>query len=377
MKPETTAIHVPEKSYDGAIAPPIQLTTTFEHGPANELIHGFQYVRHATPNVNDLETRLAAMEGGVGALVFASGMAAGVALLNTLTPGSTVIFHDTIYFDFLTFSRSHLRDWGITSMVVDCGNEKALRAALEEGENVALVWIETPTNPTMDLIDIEAVSTLAAEHGAQTLVDGTFATPALQLPLECGADYVLHSTTKYMGGHSDVQGGALVVRDDEAKLEALLEIRTLTGGVLAPFNAWLISRGLQTLYCRVEKHSSNASAIATMLDAHPNVERVRYPTLPGNERIAIANKQMSAGGGMLAFDVKGGRDASLKVTAALRLIINATSLGGTESLIEHRKSIEGSETETPDNLLRLSVGLEHVDDLIDDLKQALDSLDAT
>jgi cystathionine gamma-synthase len=377
VKPETTAIHVPAKSYDGAIAPPIQLTTTFEHGPANELIHGFQYVRHATPNVNDLETRLAAMEGGVGALVFASGMAAGVALLNTLTPGSTVIFHDTIYFDFLTFSRSHLRDWGITSLVVDCGNEKALRAALEEGENVALVWIETPTNPTMDLIDIEAVSNLAIEHGAQTLVDGTFATPALQRPLECGADYVLHSTTKYMGGHSDVQGGALIVRDDEAKLEALLEIRTLTGGVLAPFNAWLISRGLQTLHCRVEKHSGNAMLIATMLDAHPNVERVRYPTLPGNERIAIAYKQMSAGGGMLAFDVKGGRDASLKVAAALRLIVNATSLGGTESLIEHRKSIEGSETETPDNLLRLSVGLEHADDLIEDLKQALDSLDAT
>ena len=376
MKPETTAIHVPAKDYDGAIAPPIHLTTTFEHGPANELIHGFQYVRHANPNVNDLETRLTALEGGLGAVAYASGMAAGIALLNSLPRGTTVIFHDTIYFDFLTFGRSRMSDWGLSTKIIDCRDAHALRKALaeSEGDEAALVWLESPTNPTLDLIDIEAVAKIAAEHRAKTLVDSTFATPVLQRPFDLGADYVLHSTTKYMGGHSDVQGGALIVRDDEAVLEALQSDRKLTGGVLAPFNAWLTSRGLQTMHCRMEKHCSNALAIATMLDAHLAVDKTRYPFLPTNEGFSLARKQMTAGGGMVSFDVKGGRDAAIKAASALRLIVNATSLGGTESLIEHRASIEGPKTTTPQNLLRLSVGLEHADDLIEDLKQALDSL---
>ncbi len=374
MKPETTAIHVPAKIYDGAIASPIHLSTTFEHGPANELIHGFQYVRHANPNVNDLETRLAALEGGIGAVVFASGMAAGIALLNTLARGATIVFHDTIYFDFLTFGRSHMNNWGLGARIIDCRDEAALRKALTDGEGAALVWLESPTNPTLDLIDIEAVARIVAEHGAKTLVDGTFATPALQRPFDLGADYVLHSTTKYIGGHSDVQGGALIARDDEATVEALTTIRKLTGGALAPFNAWLTSRGLQTLHCRMEKHCSNALAVASMLETHPAVETVRYPYLPASTDFSLASKQMTAGGGMVSFDVKGGRDAAIGVAAALRLIVNATSLGGTESLIEHRASIEGPESTTPDNLLRLSIGLEHADDLIEDLKQALDRL---
>ena len=375
MKPETTAIHVPEKIYDGAIAPPIQLSTTFEHGPANELIHGFQYVRHANPNVNDLEARLTALEGGAGAVAFSSGIAAGIALLNTLPHGSTIVFHDTIYFDFLTFGRSRMSNWGLRAKIIDCRDTGALRTALADGKGEAamLVWLESPANPTLDLIDIEAVSKIAAEYGAKTLVDGTFATPVLQRPFNLGADYVLHSTTKYMGGHSDVQGGALIVRDDEATVDALITTRKLTGGALAPFNAWLTSRGLQTLHCRMEKHCSNALAIATMLETHPSVARVRYPYLAKSEDFLLANKQMTAGGGMVSFDVKGGRDAAIEVAAALRLIVNATSLGGTESLIEHRASIEGPESTTPDNLLRLSVGLEHAEDLIADLGQALDS----
>ena len=375
VKPETIAIHVPEKIYDGAIAPPIQLSTTFEHGPANELIHGFQYVRHANPNVNDLEARLTALEGGIGAVAFSSGIAAGIALLNTLPHGSTIVFHDTIYFDFLTFGRSRMSNWGLRAKIIDCRDAGALRTALADGKGEAamLVWLESPANPTLDLIDIEAVSKIAAEYGAKTLVDGTFATPVLQRPFDLGADYVLHSTTKYMGGHSDVQGGALIVRDDEATVDALITTRKLTGGALAPFNAWLTSRGLQTLHCRMEKHCSNALAIATMLETHPSVARVRYPYLAKSEDFLLANKQMTAGGGMVSFDVKGGRDAAIEVAAALRLIVNATSLGGTESLIEHRASIEGPESTTPDNLLRLSVGLEHAEDLIADLGQALDS----
>ena len=371
MKPETKAIHVPAKRYEGSIAAPINLTTTFEHGPANELIHGYQYVRHGAPNAHDLEVRLTALEGGIGAVVFSSGIAAGTALLNSLPPGSTVIFHDTIYFDFLTFARSHLGNWGITAKIIDCRDQAALGDALAGG--ASLVWLETPTNPTLDLIDIKAVSKLAAKHGAKTLVDGTFATPALQRPFELGADYVLHSTTKYMGGHSDVQGGALIVRDDENVVERLTTIRKLTGGVLAPFNAWLTSRGLQTLHCRMARHSENALAVATALESHSAVEKVHYPFLPNCDDYAIARAQMSSGSGMVSIDIKGGKTAALKVAGSLRLIANATSLGGTESLVEHRTSIEGPETTTPVNLLRLSIGLEHVDDLIEDLSQALGS----
>lgn len=369
MKPETKAIHVPKKRYDGAMAPPIHVATTFEHGPANELIHDFQYVRHAAPNINDLEARLAALDGGHGAVAFASGMAAGVALLHTLAPGSTVVFHDTIYFDFLTVGRKKLNDWGIEYKIVDCRDESTLREALKNG--AALVWIETPTNPTLDILDIKAIAAIAAEHGAKTLVDGTFATPVLQRPLELGAHYVLHSTTKYMGGHSDVLGGAVIARDDDGSVEAMLEMRKLTGGAPAPFNAWLTSRGLQTLHCRVERHCSNALAIATALKDHPAIEKLRFPFLAAEPDLRIARAQMSAGGGMIAMDIAGGYDAAVRVAAALKLVTNATSLGGTESLLEHRKSIEGPETTTPEGLLRLSVGLEHPDDLIEDLTQAL------
>lgn len=374
MKPETTAIHVPTERSDGGVAEALQLSTTFEHGPGNELIHGFLYVRHGNPNVTNLETRLAALEGGSDAVAFGSGIAAGIALMNTLPTGSTIIFHDTIYFDFLNFARTNMKNWGLKPKIIDCRDEKALRAALADG--AALVWFETPTNPTIDIIDIRAVAAIASEHGAKTLVDGTFATPALQKPLDLGVDYVLHSLTKYMGGHSDVQGGAIVVRDDATTVAALDRIRKLTGGVLAPFNAWLISRGLHTMHCRMEKHCSNALAIAEMLESNPAVERVRYPFLPSNPDVKIAKTQMSSGGGMLAFDVKGGFDAALNVASRLRLILNATSLGGTESLMEHRKSLEGDATTTPDNLLRLSVGLEHVDDLIADLQAALASKSA-
>lgn len=369
MKPETKAIHVPNKLYDGAIAPPIHMATTFEHGPANELINEFQYVRHAGPNINDLEARLAALDGGHGAVAFASGIAAGVAMLHTLTPGSTVVFHNTIYYDFLTVGRTKLQDWGIECKIVDCRDESALRDALKGCD--ALVWIETPTNPTLDILDIKAISAIASEHGAKTLVDGTFATPVLQRPLELGAHYVLHSTTKYMGGHSDVLGGAVIARDDDGTVEALLNMRKLTGGAPAPFNAWLTSRGLQTLHCRVEKHCSNAHAIATALAGNPAIEKLRYPFLSAEPELGIARAQMSAGGGMISLDIAGGFDAAIRVAAALKLVANATSLGGVESLLEHRKSGEGPETTTPDGLLRLSVGLEHPDDLLEDLTQAL------
>lgn len=368
MKPETRAIHVPARD-GGDIAPPIRLTTTYDHGPADERPYEFMYARHESPNAADLEQRLAALEGGIGAVTFASGIAAGIALLNTLPRGTTVVFHDTIYFDFLTSARTELSGWGLKPKIVDCRDESALREALADG--AGLVWIETPTNPTIDLIDIQAISSLAAGHGAKTVVDGTFASPALQLPFDHGADFVLHSLTKYIGGHSDMLGGAIVVKDDEQTIDGLMRMRKLTGGVLPPFSAWLINRGLQTLYCRMEKHCSNAAAVASALESHPAIEKLRYPFLESNPQLALARKQMLAGGGMLAIDVAGGRDAALEVARNLKLIVNATSLGGTETLVEHRKSIEGPETTTPEGLLRFSIGLEHADDLIDDLVQAL------
>lgn len=369
MRPETIAIHAPGRRRNGNIAPPIHLTTTFEHGPANELMHGFHYVRTANPNVEDLEARLAALEGGAGAVAYASGMAAAAAALFAVPPGGEVVFHRDLYFDVKTLAERHLPERNIRATFADLRDEAALAGALHE--RVRLVWFETPSNPLMDLIDIERVCAAASKVGAKALVDGTFATPALQRPFEHGADYVLHSLTKYMGGHSDVQGGALVVREDAAFIDALKRQRTVTGGVLAPFNAWMISRGLQTLYCRMERHAANAAALAEWLAAQEAVERVRYPFLESNHNLALAKRQMSAGGGMLSFEVKGGRDAALRVASSLKLIVNATSLGGVETLIEHRASVEGEASATPKNLLRLSVGLENVEDLKEDLSQAL------
>ena len=371
MKPETRAIHVPKRrGGSGAIAPPINLSTTFEHGPANELVHGFQYVRHSNPNVDDLESRLAAIEGGANAVVFGSGMAAAAAMLATVAPGARVLFHRDLYFDVKTLARTVLEERDVAFEFIDFKDTSAYEAAMATG--ATLVWLETPSNPTMDVLDIDAICTAAKAAGAAVLVDSTFAPPVIQQPLKQGADYVLHSLTKYMGGHSDVQGGAIIVRDDAARVAALRRTRQLTGGVLPPFSAWMVSRGLQTLYCRVERHCANALAVATALDGHPAVERVRYPYLPSNPQYALARRQMSAGGGMVSIDVAGGADRAIEVASRVQLFVNATSLGGVESLIEHRVSVEGPASTTPPALLRLSIGLEHPDDLIADLLQALD-----
>lgn len=370
MKPETIAIHAGNAKRDGAAAAPIHLSTTFEHGPANEPIHDFTYVRDANPNVDDLETRLAAMEGADGSVAFASGMAAGAAVLATLPPGARVLFHQDLYFDYGSLCREVLAGRGLETATLDLADEAALAAELERG--AALVWFETPSNPRLDLLDIAKISAAARAAGADVLVDGTFATPVLQRPLDLGATYVLHSLTKYMGGHSDVQGGSVAFRGDADAGARLKRVRKLTGGVLAPFNAWLIARGLQTLHVRMERHCANAAAVASMLDAHPKVERARYPFLASHPGSDLARRQMAAGGGMASFDVKGGREAALRVAANLKLFLNATSLGGVESLVEHRASVEEPAPISPPGLLRLSVGLEHADDLIADLEQALE-----
>lgn len=369
MKPETLAIHEPMFRRDGAVAPPIHMATTFEHGAlATDLPHGFLYGRHGNPNVSDFETRLAALEGGGGAVAFASGMGAAATMLAMLEPGTRALFHNDLYFDVKTLARTELPKKNVAAEFLDMRDLNAVRSALQE--QAALVWLETPSNPQIDLLDIAAIAEPAHEAGALVVVDGTFATPALQLPLSLGANVVMHSATKYMGGHSDVQGGALVATD--AKIaEDLRGIRKITGGILSPFSAWMISRGLQTLHCRMERHCMNAQAVAEFMEAHTAVEKVRYPGLKTSPGYEIATRQMSRPGGIVSVEIKGGRDGALAVASKLRLFVNATSLGGVESLVEHRASVEGPTTTTPEGLLRLSVGLEHIDDLIDDLEQAL------
>lgn len=370
MKIETRAIHVPQRRTDGGIAAPIQLSTTFEHGPANEALFPNAYIRDGNPNVNDLQTRLTSLEGAAGSVVFASGMAAGVAVLQTLSPGSHVLFHENLYFDFMALANKLMPQWGVTFEQVDFTDTQAFEQAM--GKGPTLVWFETPSNPQLEVIDIQAVSQAARAVGAKVLIDSTFAPPTIQRPLDIGVDFVLHSLTKYMGGHSDIQGGSISFNGDEGLFNELAHIRRITGSVLSPFNAWLVSRGLQTLACRVDGHCANALAIAQALETHPKVSRVRYPFLESDPGFDIARRQMTAGGGVVSIEIKGGRDAALDVASKVKLFTNATSLGGVESLIEHRSSVEGDATSTPEALLRLSVGLEAASDLIDDLLQALE-----
>ena len=369
MHDETKAIHVPGRRVGGAISSPIQLTTTFEHGPDGGDLHGFEYIRDGNPNVDDLQARLAAIEGADGAVAFGSGMAAATAVLSRLSPGSRIVFHHDLYFDVRKLARQVLPNWGLVCEFIDLSDAEVRSQAF--GRGVDLVWFETPSNPLIDVLDIEAISGEARDHGAEILVDGTFATPVVQKPLEFGATYVMHSLTKYMGGHSDVQGGAIAFRGEASVFEGLVQTRRLTGGVLGPFNAWLISRGLQTLHCRMDRHCANALAVAEALDKLEAVESVRYPHHPSHPAFDVAKRQMASGGGMLSFQVDGGREAALKLATNVKLFVNATSLGGVESLMEHRASVEGPESTTPDNLLRLSIGLENPADLVDDLVSAM------
>ncbi len=352
----------------GAVAPPIHLSTTFEHGPAAEAIHGFLYIREKNPTQSRLEGAMRQLEGGVAALVFSSGMAAAAALLQTLGAGSHVIFSDDIYIDVRNLVRDFLPAWRIESSVADLQKLEELKGAIRP--NTKLIWAETPSNPLMKVLDIGAIGRIAREAGAQFIVDNTFATPILQRPLSLGADVALHSTTKYCGGHSDVQGGCLVVKTREL-FDKLFHVRELLGAVASPFNSWLILRGLRSLPCRMEKHSANAAAVAKALAACPAVEAVYYPGLPSHPGHEIAKRQMQNFGGMLSFLVRGGREETLRVASRVKLLVNATSLGGVETLLEHRASSEGKASRAPQNLLRMSVGLEHPDDLIEDLMQAL------
>lgn len=368
---ETTAIHAGSDIDEatGAVAPPLHLSTTFQRSEEGEASRGYSYVRDGNPTQDRLEAALAAIDGGAAALAFGSGMAAGAALLQTLPRGAHVLLPDDCYYGYRALADEHFERWGIAFDVVAMEDLDAVRNAMRDETRV--IWAESPSNPLMKVVDLRALAALAEERGAIFIVDGTFATPALQRPIELGAHVILHSTTKYLGGHTDVQGGALVFRERNALFEETQHVRKITGGVASPFNSWLVLRGIRTLAVRMRVHSENALAVARFLETHERVERVFYPGLESHAGHAIAARQMSMFGGMLSFLVRGSRADALAIAARTKLFTRATSLGGVESLIEHRNSSEGPGSRTAENLLRVSVGLEHADDLIADLAQAL------
>jgi cystathionine gamma-synthase len=290
-------------------------------------------------------------------------------MIQALPPGSHVLLPEDAYYGFRVAAREFLPAWGLTASSCPMDDLAAVRAALRP--ETRLVFVETPSNPLLKITDVAAVASLARDAGALVLADSTFATPAISRPLALGADVVLHATTKYFGGHSDVQGGALIFREKGPLHDRVAHLRHVLGAVAAPFNSWLVLRGLRTLAVRMAAHSKGALALAEALAFHPSVARVHYPGLPGHPGHAVARRQMSSFGGMLSFQVRGGREAALRVVSKVKLFVRATSLGAVESLIEHRASSEGPASTTPDDLLRVSVGLEHPEDLIDDLSQAL------
>jgi cystathionine gamma-synthase len=374
MRFETLAVHAGAgtDAETGAVAPPIHLSTTFRHGPAAERIAGYEYQREGNPTQDRLDTALAALEGGAAALAYASGMAAIAGLLETLPPGARILLPDDCYSGLRYLATEFLPQRGVHAEFVDMTDPAAVEAACTKP--VGLVWAETPSNPLLKISDLAALARIARAHGALLACDNTFATPALQRPLALGADVVMHSTTKYFGGHSDVLGGALVFARQDALFEAVRHRRHITGGVLSPFSAWLLLRGCRSLAARMAMHCANARALAEFLATHPAVARVNWPGLPSHPGHAVAKAQMRDFGAMLSVQLRGGRDAALAAAGKLQLFTNATSLGGCESLVEHRASVEGPKPVSPQDLLRVSVGLEHPDDLVADWAQALDGL---
>ena len=369
--PATLAVHAgnaPDES-TGAVAPPLHLSTTFRHGPAGERVAGYEYQREGNPTNDRLREALAALEGGETACTFASGMAAMTTLLECLPQGARVLFPDDCYSGLRMLFQEYLPERGIVAGVVDMGDLDAVRAAC--ATPVSMLWIETPSNPLMKISDIASLAGIGRASGAIVVVDNTFATPLLQRPLALGADVVMHSTTKYFGGHSDVLGGALVFAQDGELAGKVAHRLHVTGAVLAPFSAWLTLRGCRSLGARMSMHCANARMVVDFLVAHPAIERVNWPGLASHPGHDVAKNQMRDFGAMLSIEVRGGRDAALAMAGKLRVFTNATSLGGCESLVEHRASVEGPNLRSPQNLLRISVGLEDADDLIADLAQAL------
>ncbi|MCL5097371.1 MAG: aminotransferase class V-fold PLP-dependent enzyme [Candidatus Omnitrophica bacterium] len=397
MKIETLAVHAAnEPDPDtGAVAAPIHMSTTYLRAGDGSYPGGYVYGRSENPNRAALETALAQLEGGAGAAAFASGLAAIHAIFQALQPGDHAVVSQDIYHGTQAMLEKVMLRWGLDISFISFDDLNNVRAALHK--DTRLVYLETPTNPMMKIIDLAEVITLAHNAGAKVVVDNTLATPVLQRPLGLGADISVHSSTKYFGGHSDVTGGAVIVKSTDEFFARIREEQSLAGAVPSPFDCWLIRRGLATLPLRVGAQAANALRIAEFLSAHPGVNCVHYPGLPDHPGHAIARKQMSpltpgpspaSGrggnaskfpgslplGAMLSFQVAAGEAAARKVASTTKLFTQATSLGSVESLIEHRASVAGESASTPRDLLRLSVGIEAAEDLIVDLDQALNSV---
>jgi len=370
MKIETLAVHAGHTvdPATGAVAPPIHLSTTFERDVEGSYSRGFMYTRNDNPNRQALEQGISALEGGRAAAAFASGSGATMAIFQALAPGDHVLAHVDAYYGTSRLVREIFLRWGLDADFVDMSSLADVRKALRP--KTKLIWMETPSNPLLKIVDIAAVVEIVHDTGACCVCDNTWA-PVLQRPFDLGADLILHSTTKYFGGHCDVLGGIVVAKNENELFQRVRTIQYSGGAVPSPFDCWLILRGMRTLPWRMRAHSENALKVGSFLAQHPRVERVHYPGLPSHPGHDIARKQMSMYGGMLSFEVTGGREPAMNVAATTKIFTRATSLGGVESLIEHRASIEGPGTTSPEGLLRLSIGLENADDLIEDLDQAL------
>ncbi|PYY63771.1 MULTISPECIES: cystathionine gamma-synthase [unclassified Curtobacterium] len=374
----TRAVHAGQEPDEitGAVIPPIHLTSTYVQDGVGGMRNGYEYSRAGNPTRDSLQVLLADLDGGVAASSFASGLAAEDALLRAaLVPGGRVVMGNDVYGGtHRLVSRLHV-PWGVELVVVDMSDLDQVRAALQGAPATTVLWVETPTNPLMKIADIAALATLGHESGALVVVDNTFASPYLQQPLSLGADVVVYSTTKYLGGHSDVVGGAVVLADEElaAKVQFL---QFGAGAISSPFDAYLTTRGIKTLAVRMERHSRNAQAVAEALVVAPGVERVYYPGLPDHPGHDVAARQMRGFGGMLSVALSGGAEAAKRFAESTELFALAESLGGVESLIGYpsemtHASVKGTELAVPENVVRLSVGIEDAGDLVADLEQAL------
>ena len=374
MKIETRAVHAGHKAEPGTrdVAPAIHLSTNFKKAEDGSLPGGFLYSRTNNPNRAALEEALASLEEGAAAVAFSSGNAATAALFQALAPEDQVIAGADVFYGTGVLLNSVFKTWKLATTFVDMREVAAIERAITPATRI--IWVETPSNPLLNITDIRAVVALARKHRLLVACDNTWATPLLQHPLALGVDIVMHSVTKYLSGHSDVLSGALIFREQNALYEQVRAIQNAGGAVPSPFECWLTLRGLQTFPYRVRAQSESAQRIAEFLAAQRQIESVHYPGLKSHPGHKIAAGQMSSFGGMLSVQVKGGKAEAMKLVAGVKLFTHATSLGGAHSLIEHRASVEGPDTKTPANLLRLSIGLEHADDLIEDLKGAIEDL---
>jgi cystathionine gamma-synthase len=368
---ETLAIHATQMPDDnaGSVAPPLYLTTTFERAEDGTFAHGHIYSRASNPNRNALEYAYATLEGGSVGMAFGSGQAATAAIFQSLSAGDHILIPDDSYHGIPALLIEVFERWQLSFTRVDTTNVNAV--SLAKQHNTRLLWIETPSNPLLKITNIKLLADWAKQNNIITVCDNTWATPVLQRPLDLGCDVAMHSATKYFGGHSDLLSGALIFKEDNDFAQKARRVQALMGGVPSPFDCWLLLRGIKTLSLRVREQSKNAFILAQYLNRHPDIEQVNYPGLSTHPNHDIAQKQMSAYGAMMSIQVRGGLEAAMQVAARTKIFIRATSLGGIESLIEHRASVEGPNTKTPQNLLRMSIGLENVEDLIADLEQAL------